>query len=230
MADLDSLPSPRSHSLAAAATPRPPPPSNAKPVSLATSPAAAQHLASPGRPASGSGALRFFSWRALSPNSLFSSSSVPQPEPQVALAAADGGGGGGDSGAETPQATWHQMPSSAGARGEHALQAEALWQPPDAAQLAERFPQTIYLPDPPPQGRLARAAAAVHQRTGLTSEHAALALQMAVAMAAACTLHVVEASYRALHEKTIWWALVVGGSGGWRFGCLAIASNRSPPP
>ncbi len=63
-----------------------------------------------------------------------------------------------------------------------------------------------------PAGRwsLAGAAGALHAATGFTSEHASLALQMAVAMAAACTLHVCRASYEALHEKTIW-VVVTGG-------------------
>ena len=39
---------------------------------------------------------------------------------------------------------------------------------------------------------------------GVTSEHVALALQLAVAMAVACTLHVCRPSYEALKEKTIW--------------------------
>lgn len=63
-----------------------------------------------------------------------------------------------------------------------------------------------------PAGRwsLAGAAGALRAATGFTSEHARLALQMAVAMAAACTLHVCRASYEALHEKTIW-VVVTGG-------------------
>ena len=223
VADLDSLPSPRSLSMAAAAsaaaTPRRPPSKPAsRPGSLPTSPAAPQHLASPGRAADGGGsssAKRFFRWRALTPNSL-----LPQPTSQLALAAAAANGDGavsnGDAAAaasdgdETAaQPTWHHLPSSAGERGgggggEHALQEEALWQPPDAATLAERFPATLCLPPPPPEGRLARLLGALHDRTGFTGEHAALALQLAVAMAAACSLHVVQASYHALHEKTIW--------------------------
>lgn len=50
----------------------------------------------------------------------------------------------------------------------------------------------------------------MHAATGLTSEHAALALQAALAMGAACALHVSRASYEALHEKTIW--VVVTGA------------------
>ena len=45
---------------------------------------------------------------------------------------------------------------------------------------------------------------------GFTGEHVALALQLAVAMATACTLHVVHESYVALHERTIW-VVVTGG-------------------
>lgn len=52
-------------------------------------------------------------------------------------------------------------------------------------------------------------AGALHAATGFTSEHAALALQMAVAMGAACTLHVTRTTYEALHEKTIWVVVTV---------------------
>ena len=122
---------------------------------------------------------------------------------------------------QSPASPFHQLSSprqeqAAGgvpsaANGSRGQQAEAMWgHHLDAASLAERFPPTLHLPPRASLGRLAATLAAARERTGVTGEHLALALQLAVAMAAACTLHVTPASYAALHEKTIW-AVVTGG-------------------
>lgn len=208
VSDLGSLPSPRS----LAASPRPSPPKlqlqpdggsapGSPPGSQLTPPARAQQrLASP-RQEGG----HLFGWRHLSPTERFSMGSIPSNKslaPEAAAAVADGIAVTAD-GAANGAHTWHHMPSRSG-RGLE-LQDEELWQPPDAATLARRFPPTIYLPPAPRAGRVRGALQALQAATGCTSEHAALALQLAVAMAAACTLHVVEESYSALKEKTIWW-------------------------
>jgi hypothetical protein len=122
----------------------------------------------------------------------------------------------------TPASPFHQLSPprqeqaadgapSAATNGSLQQKAEARWGPHlDAATLAGRFPPTLCLPPRAPLGRLPAALAAARERTGVTGEHLALALQLAVAMAAACTLHVTPASYAALHEKTIW-VVVTGG-------------------
>ena len=70
--------------------------------------------------------------------------------------------------------------------------------------MAECFPATIGLPAAAPEGRLHGALLALRQRTGVSGEHLALALQLAVAIGAASTLHVCPTTYEALQRKTIW--------------------------
>lgn len=99
-----------------------------------------------------------------------------------------------------------------------ALQEAVLWEPPDAATVSRHFPPTIHLPLPPPSGRLQAARSWLHERTGFTAEHTALALQLAVAVAGASALHVTRESYEALKERTVWIVVTGGGCGccaGW---------------
>lgn len=121
-------------------------------------------------------------------------------------------------GAVKPLPHAHQSWANLPAQSERlALQEAAQWEPPDAATLARRFPPTIYLPLPLPSGPWAAACAWLHERTGFTAEHTALALQLAVAVAGASAIHVTRESYEALKERTVW--IVVTGAGlGWAGG------------
>ena len=110
------------------------------------------------------------------------------------------------SGQERP--SWAKLPDKS---ERLALQEAVLWEPPDAATVSRRFPPTIYLPLPPPSGRIEAMRNWLHERTGFTAEHTALALQLAVAVAGASALHVTRESYEALEKRTVW--IVV--TGGW---------------
>ena len=134
----------------------------------------------------------------------------PNGAAQPAAAAADGAAAAGPPGPKLEAAdgsAWQALPP--GANGPLDLQEASLWEPPDAATVSRRFPATIYLPVQPPRGRLQAAREWLHRATGFTSEHVALSLQLAVAVAGASSLHVVQESYEALRERTVW--IVVTG-------------------
>lgn len=93
-------------------------------------------------------------WRQPSPNKLWDrgrpAAASAGSEAATGARAANGSAAPSSGGADARERpTWHQLPSQ---RGTSEAPEETLWQPPDAATLAERFPPTIYLPEEAPPG------------------------------------------------------------------------------
>jgi len=127
----------------------------------------------------------------------------------------DPSGRGGSGGANSPFASQRAISQGYCVEEEEGQGRPFPSSPAPVAVVSDRLDSTT--PAPPTPARRTKEATRwierlkerVRQRTGFSWEEFSMAVQLAVTLAIACTLHVCDATYNALDKKTIWIVMTV---------------------